>query len=202
MRAGAPQRRHQQAGHQEVAEVIRAELQLEAVGGLGERTRHDPGVVDQQIEVRVARRGSARRTRGCCASEPSSSASTPTARVAGRRANRRGDRLALGTSRAVRITSAPRDARARAVSWPSPLEPPVTSATLPLRSMPSTTSSRSCRARTSTHRACSILGGTADTSSDPDPAIDTVAAIKSVDHSPPIQSATIRPSASRTGSPR
>ena len=38
------------AGEREVAEVVRAELQLEAVAGELARRRHDAGVVDQQVE--------------------------------------------------------------------------------------------------------------------------------------------------------
>src|SRR5262245_38516136 len=73
-------------------------------------------------------------------SEPSSSSSTSTcsfpaeARIACATAS------PFGTSRAVRITWAPRVASTRAVSCPSPLDPPVTNATLPRRSMPSATS--------------------------------------------------------------
>ena len=42
---------HQQAGQREVAEVVRAELQLETVGGLAPSGRgHHPGVVDEPVE--------------------------------------------------------------------------------------------------------------------------------------------------------
>src|SRR6202012_5425066 len=40
----------QEAGEGEVAEVVGAELELEAVGGLATRRRHHARVVDQQIE--------------------------------------------------------------------------------------------------------------------------------------------------------
>ena len=43
-------RRRQQRGQQEVAEVVRPELGLEAVGGATERAGHHPGVVDQHVD--------------------------------------------------------------------------------------------------------------------------------------------------------
>jgi hypothetical protein len=54
-RRAAQQRRRQQTGEEKVAEVIRAELHLEAVARLGEGTSHDTGVVDQHVEPRMAR---------------------------------------------------------------------------------------------------------------------------------------------------
>ncbi len=52
MRLGAPfnSAGASQAGGEEVADVIRAELQLEAVLGLHERTRHHSRIVDQDVE--------------------------------------------------------------------------------------------------------------------------------------------------------
>ena len=44
------QRRGQQRAQQEVAEVIGADLHLEAVLGPVQRTGHDGGVVDQDVE--------------------------------------------------------------------------------------------------------------------------------------------------------
>lgn len=41
----------QQAGEEEVAEVVDAELQLEAVLGLHARAGHDAGVVDEQVDA-------------------------------------------------------------------------------------------------------------------------------------------------------
>jgi hypothetical protein len=41
----------QEVGQREVPEVVGAELRLEAVDGLGLRHRHDPGVVDEDVEV-------------------------------------------------------------------------------------------------------------------------------------------------------
>jgi hypothetical protein len=41
----------QQAGQREVAEVVRADLRLEAVGGASLGDGHDAGVVDEQVEV-------------------------------------------------------------------------------------------------------------------------------------------------------
>ncbi len=73
-------------------------------------------------------------------SEPSSSCSTSTCRFPVEARIPAATASPFGTSRAVRITWAPRPASTRAVSWPSPLDPPVISATLPLRSMPSATS--------------------------------------------------------------
>ena len=40
----------QQVGQGEVAEVVGAELELEALGGPAQRHRHHPGVVDQQVD--------------------------------------------------------------------------------------------------------------------------------------------------------
>ena len=40
----------QPAGEREVTEMVGAELHLEAVGGLALRQRHDPGVVDQDVD--------------------------------------------------------------------------------------------------------------------------------------------------------
>jgi hypothetical protein len=37
-----------------MAEVVGADLHLEPVGGAGERTGHDSGVVDQQVQRPVA----------------------------------------------------------------------------------------------------------------------------------------------------
>jgi hypothetical protein len=47
----------QQVGEREVAEVVGAELQLEALRGASERRRHHAGVVDQQVELPVPRGG-------------------------------------------------------------------------------------------------------------------------------------------------
>jgi hypothetical protein len=43
-------RGQQQAGQREVAQVVRAEIQLEAVGGAPQLRACDAGVVDQQFE--------------------------------------------------------------------------------------------------------------------------------------------------------
>ena len=43
----------QQVGEREVAEVVGAELQLEAVGGAAQRRHHHAGVVDQQVDLAV-----------------------------------------------------------------------------------------------------------------------------------------------------
>ena len=57
------QRRQQQAGEGEVAEVVGAELALEAVLGGGLRHRHDPGVVHEDVERLELVGEAARRTR-------------------------------------------------------------------------------------------------------------------------------------------
>ena len=44
----------QQAGQREVAEVVHAELALEALRGLAVGRRHDAGVVDQQVQAVVS----------------------------------------------------------------------------------------------------------------------------------------------------
>lgn len=46
--------RHQQVGEQEVAEVVRPELELEAVGGARERGGHHAGVVHEHVDPRVS----------------------------------------------------------------------------------------------------------------------------------------------------
>ena len=48
-----PEQIKEQAGQGEVPEVVGAELQLKAVGGLAIRRNHHPGVVDQQIQPGV-----------------------------------------------------------------------------------------------------------------------------------------------------
>jgi hypothetical protein len=49
-----------QAGEQEVPQVIRAELELEAVRRTAEGDRHDAGVVDQQMQAIMRREKLAR----------------------------------------------------------------------------------------------------------------------------------------------
>jgi hypothetical protein len=51
---GRQQQVQQEPGQREVAEVVGAELHLEAVGREGARDRHDPGVVHQQVQGGVA----------------------------------------------------------------------------------------------------------------------------------------------------
>ena len=53
-RRGGEQRRQDEVGEEEVAEVVGAELHLEPVGGARERARHHAGVVDEQVDARVA----------------------------------------------------------------------------------------------------------------------------------------------------
>jgi hypothetical protein len=50
---GAQHRGQQAGGERPVAEVVDAELGLEAVGGAPLRHRHHAGVVDQQVDRRV-----------------------------------------------------------------------------------------------------------------------------------------------------
>ena len=49
------ERRGQQASEKEMPDVVGAELELEAVGGVLERRVHDAGIVDQQMEPFVCR---------------------------------------------------------------------------------------------------------------------------------------------------
>src|SRR3989449_8071393 len=54
-RRGPAQSRREQTGHQEVADVVRADLQLEAVRRLRRWARHDAGIVDEDVKSRVTR---------------------------------------------------------------------------------------------------------------------------------------------------
>ena len=119
--------REQQVREREVAEVVGADLHLEAVGGPLLRDRHDAGVVDQHVEVG---RPSRRRTR---------------APRRGRRGraraprvvpwHRRGRLLGRARRRARRARRArPRRASARAATRPMPLLAPVTTMVRPARS--------------------------------------------------------------------
>jgi hypothetical protein len=47
----------QQVGEREMPELVGAELQLKAVGGAGQWRHHHAGVVDQQGDLTVRRRG-------------------------------------------------------------------------------------------------------------------------------------------------
>jgi hypothetical protein len=49
--------RQQQIREREVAQVVGAELQLKAIGGAAQRRNHDPGVVDQQVDLTIPARG-------------------------------------------------------------------------------------------------------------------------------------------------
>ena len=66
----------QQPGEREVAEVVGAELQLEAVLGRRLRREHHAGVVDQQVDGVVRRTAAARRPRGPTSSDVRSSSWT------------------------------------------------------------------------------------------------------------------------------
>ena len=56
------ERVEQQAGEREVAEVVGAELQLEAVRGHRARRHHHAGVVDEDVDARVVGGDGGRRT--------------------------------------------------------------------------------------------------------------------------------------------
>ena len=119
------------AGEREVPEVVRPELQLEAVLGAAQRRRHDAGVVDEHVDVVEAlvqpvgaaldggeareverdRLDRARRRR------PGGSAARPAS--------------ALSALRHARTTVAPARASSRAVISPMPLVAPVTTTMRP-----------------------------------------------------------------------
>jgi hypothetical protein len=117
----------QQAGEREVAEVVGAELQLEAVGGLAVRRGHDAGIVDQQVEALV-RATSRERSHGIERAE-----------VERLDVERRGRRALADRSRGAlalgRVAAGEHDVRAgaseRAASMPMPLLAPVITAMRP-----------------------------------------------------------------------
>ena len=108
--------RQQQAGQREVAEVVGAELQLEAVGGAA-RDRHHAGVVDQDVEVALQLVG-----------EPAHRREVGEVEAAHVEvAVQLGDRvLPFAVSRHATTTRAPAAPSARAASRPMPLFAPVT----------------------------------------------------------------------------
>ena len=121
------QRRHQQRGEGAVAEVVRAELHLEPVGGPALGDAHHAGVVDEDVDRAVrgedpGRRLADRRLRAEVeldqlerrVGHPGRMSATAPA--------------ALSWSRAAITTWAPAPASARAVSSPSPPFAPVTTA--------------------------------------------------------------------------
>jgi hypothetical protein len=124
-----------------MAQVVGAELGLEAVGRRALAAGHDTGVGDDEIErlagcnERVGAGPDARQRRQIELNEFKPAAIRRRARTCSVAA------LALLRSRAAPTTSAPCAASARAVSTPSPAETPVTRTRLPLRSTPSRTSS-------------------------------------------------------------
>ena len=116
----------QQVGEREVAEVVGAELQLEAVGGTLERRDHDAGVVDEQVELAVPRAGEL--AHGGEARE----VELANLDVAG---HLRGGGLApCRVSRTASTTAAPAPALALAAARPMPLLAPVTMAVRPVMS--------------------------------------------------------------------
>ena len=130
---GAQQRRQQLRGEREVAEVVDAELHLEAVLGLPLRHRHQAGVVDEDVDRRVARRGSASAAvahRGQGAEVERHDLRARRLRVASRGCSLCAA-AAFAWSRAAITTWAPAPASARAVSRPRPPLAPVTTATRP-----------------------------------------------------------------------
>jgi hypothetical protein len=77
----------QEIGQGEVAEVVGAELQLEAVGGMRERRDHHARVVDEQVEIALPAGGELADRGEVGEVEPAD---------LGRAGHRRGGRLALG----------------------------------------------------------------------------------------------------------
>ena len=137
----AKDRRRQQGRQQEVTEVVRPELDLEAVDGATERAGHHPGVVDQHVDGLVglevgvgerahARRGRPGRPRRIRRSAPGTAATTSAMAPAAR-----------SSLRASTVTVAPWAASARALSRPRPVAAPVMTTRRPARSTPSSTSS-------------------------------------------------------------
>ena len=105
------------------------------------RRGHHPGVGDQQVEPVVVGEhavGEAAAPRRATRGRPP--AARPGPAVAAARTGSAA-RSPFSRSRTAMITFAPWAARARAVSWPSPADAPVTRACFPLRSTPSSTSS-------------------------------------------------------------
>ena len=117
--------RQQQIGQDEVTEMVRADLALEAIGGSPFRDQHDPGVVDEDVDGAGprGREGSNR----CQVLE----VQRPDLGIAGIVAAMRSP---LAGSRTARTTFAPAAASARALASPMPLEAPVTTTTRPVRS--------------------------------------------------------------------
>ena len=132
-RRARAERRREEPGQQEVAEVVRRELELVALGGARQRAGHDARVVHEELERHAAREealGEGAHARGRREVErlDVERAARPAERSAdARRAPPRPSRA----SRQAIVTSAPADASARAVSSPSPPEPPVTTARRP-----------------------------------------------------------------------
>ena len=75
-RVGRRSSGEQPAGEGEVAEVVGAELRLEAVGGAAQRERHDAGVVHEDVELVVDDRSSS----AACSTEPRSARSSSSSR--------------------------------------------------------------------------------------------------------------------------
>ena len=108
-----------------MAEVVGAELELEAVDGARQRRDHHAGVVDEQVDIAVpaggelADRGEAREVELA---------------DLGLAGHGRGGRLPLSRSRTARTTWAPAPASARAAARPMPLLAPVTITVRPVMS--------------------------------------------------------------------
>ena len=125
-----PQPAQEEAGEGEVAEVVGADLQLEAVGGLAPRRGHHAGVVDQQVEAgRRERLGE-----GAHRGQVGKVELRHVRRRAGGR--RRGSTSAAASPfsvlRHASVTAAPARASSRAAIRPMPLLAPVTTAVRPL----------------------------------------------------------------------
>ena len=127
----------QEPGQGEVAEVVGAELHLEAVGGGAARQRHHARVVDEQVEpVDVAGRRRSPRTEATARRDRAAGPQLGGGGLGADPLQRRGRRRRRGRPAATR---APRRASSRAASKPMPLLAPVTT--------PSGRSGRGCGRR-------------------------------------------------------
>ena len=115
----------QQVGQREVAEVVGAELHLEAVLGAPLGDGHHAGVVDQDVEVALPRVGE-RADRG-------EVGEVERAHLGRRRRSAAAAASPLATSRTASTTRAPARPSSRAAARPMPLLAPVTTKVRPSR---------------------------------------------------------------------
>ena len=113
-----------------MAEVVGAELELEAVGGGALRAGHDPGVADQDVDGPAV--GKVARREGPHAGQRRE-VQLPQLEVGPRHGLEDPPRAAspLGRSRTAMVTEAPWAANARVVSTPRPADAPVTRTWVP-----------------------------------------------------------------------